>query len=151
MIQSNFPFQILTADIAGPLPTTPDGNRYILIIVDHFTKWAQAFAIPNALAKTVANCIVKTALTFGIPDQILTDRGTNFQSQVLKQVYLLLDIYQTRTTAFHSECDGGSEVFVRTTKQMIRAYISEDQKDWDTKLDHLIYANNTSTHKTTGN
>ena len=38
MIQSNFPFQILTADIAGPLPTTPDGNRYILIIVDHFTK-----------------------------------------------------------------------------------------------------------------
>ena len=101
-IASNIPFQILTADIAGPLPTTPGGNRYILIIVDDFTKWAQA--IPNALAKTVANCIIKRELTFGIPDQILTDRGKNFQSQVLKQVYLLLDIYQTRTTAFHPEC-----------------------------------------------
>ena len=149
-IISDYPFQIITADIAGPLPTSNLGNRYILIIVDHFTKWAQVHAIPNAIATTVAQFIIKTILTFGIPDQIITDRGTNFQSKVLKQIYKILDIYQTRTTAYHPQCYGNSEIFIRTLKQMIRAYVDENQKDWDEKLNHLLYAYNSAVHKTTG-
>ena len=148
-IISDYPFQIITSDIAGPLPLTKKGNKYILVIIDHFTKWAQIHAIPSAIAEIVANKILKTILTFGIPDQILTDRGTNFQANTLKQVYLLLDIYQTKTTSYHPQCDGNSEVFIRIMKQMIRAFVDQNQKDWDEKLNHLIYAYNTAVHKTT--
>jgi hypothetical protein len=148
-IVSDHPFQTITSDKAGPLPITKKGNKYILVIIDHFTKWAQVHAIPSAIAEIVANKILKTILTFGIPDQILTDRGTNFQANTLKQVYLLLDIYQTKTTSYHPQCDGNSEVFIRIMKQMIRAFVDQNQKDWDEKLYHLLYAYNTAIHKTT--
>jgi hypothetical protein len=49
-IISDYPFQIITSDIAGPLPITKKGNKYILVIIDHFTKWAQVHAISSAIA-----------------------------------------------------------------------------------------------------
>ena len=69
-------------------------------IDDHFTKFAQAYAMPDATAQTVAHFIVDFMLTYGISDQIITDQGTNFQSELLQHVYDLLDTKhaQHRTT-----------------------------------------------------
>ena len=119
------------------------------MIIDHFSKWARVHATPSAIAEIVANKILKTILTFGKPDQILTDRGTNFQANTLKQVHLLLDIYQTKTTSYHPQCVGNSEVFIRIMKQMIKPFEDQNQKDWDEKLYHLIYAYSTVVHKIT--
>jgi hypothetical protein len=119
------------------------------VIIDHFSKWARAHATPSTIAEKVAKKILKTIITFGISDQILTDRGTNFQANTLKQVYLLLDIYQTKTISYHPQCDGNSEVFIRIMKQMIRPFVDQNLKDWDEKLYHLINAYNTAVHKIT--
>jgi len=123
-----------------------------LSIDDHFTKFAQAYAMPDATAQTVAHFIVDFMLTYGISDQIITDQGTNFQSELLQHVYDLLDTYKTRTTPYHPEADGNSEVFIRTLKQMIACYIEqpENQQDWDRKLKFLTFAYNSATHTTTG-
>jgi hypothetical protein len=113
IIESSKPFEILTSDIAGEFPETLNGNKWILIIIDNFTKFAQAYAMPDATVITVATNIVDFMLTYGISDQIHTDQGTNFQSELLQHIYDFLDVYKTRTTAYHPEADGNSEVFIR--------------------------------------
>jgi hypothetical protein len=108
--------------------------------------------MPDATEITVANNIVNFMLTYGISDQIHTDQGSNFQSDLLQHIYDLLDVYKTRTTAYHPEADGNSEVFIRQLKQMISCYIElpDNQRDWDKKLKFLTFAYNSALHSTTG-
>ena len=63
--------QIVALDIMGPLPKSNQGNRYILVISDYFTRWAEAYGIPNQEAVTVANILVnKFFCRFGLPEQL---------------------------------------------------------------------------------
>ena len=71
-------------------------------IVDHFSKFTSAYAMPDQLATTVANKLLNYLCILGIPEAILSDRGTNFQSAVVSELLDLLDIHRLRTTAFHS-------------------------------------------------
>jgi hypothetical protein len=84
-----------------------------------------------------------------MPESILSDGGTQYQSTLLEQLYVYLDIKQLKTTAFHPQCDGLSEVTVKTTKAMIRANVDEDQTNWDENLAQYSYAYNTSVHSST--
>ena len=148
-IISNRPLQILTADITGPLPRSSLQHKYALVVCDHFSKWIEVFPLRTQDAQEVAKKLLKVILKFGIPDQILTDQGTNFQSELVEQIWNLLDVHKTRTTPYHPQCDGQSERFMRTLKEMISAYVSENQRDWDQKLDQLTFAYNTATHEGT--
>ena len=103
----------------------------------------------NIEALTVAKSIIKFISRHGIPDEIITDQGRNFQSELLENVYRLLDIHRKRTAAYHPQTDGLSEKFVGTFKNMIRAFLIENPKDWDKHLDILAFAYNTSSHATT--
>jgi hypothetical protein len=80
-------------DILGPLPKTHQGNKYCLVLTDCFTKWTEAFAIPDQEALTIAKTLVnKFVCRFGTPLQIHSDQGTNFGSRVFQQMYDLLCI-----------------------------------------------------------
>ena len=57
-VKAGYPLEIIAMDIVGPLPTGKLGNRYILVISDYFTKWAEAVGIPNQEAITVATKLV---------------------------------------------------------------------------------------------
>ena len=144
-----YPNDIITMDIMGKLSKSSKGNEYILVIVDHFTKWTQAYALKTITANDIANCLKKWIFQHSIPTQIITDQGTNFQSETLSEVYELLDIYKTRSTAYHPQTDGQTERFMRTLKSMISAYVNEHQNDWDQNLDALIFAYNTALNATT--
>ena len=68
-------------DIMGPLPRSTSGNKYILVIGDYFTKWIEAFPIPNQEAKTVADILtLQFVARYGAPIEIHTDQGRNFES-----------------------------------------------------------------------
>ena len=74
------PFERIAIDIAGPFPTTNDGNKYILVAMDYFSKWPEAYGIPNQEATTVAQVLVDNLFTrFGIPLELHSDQGRNFQ------------------------------------------------------------------------
>ncbi len=105
-ITPNQPFELLTADILGPLPKSNMQNSYALVVCDHFTKWVQVYPLRDITASSVAKRLVKFISIFGIPNQILTDQGSNFQSDMLEQLYELLDIHKMRTTPYHPQCDG---------------------------------------------
>ena len=67
----------------------------------------------------------------GVPDEILTDQGTNFMSLLLEEIYCLLHIKRIRTTPYHLQTDGVVERFNGTLKGMLKKFVSRNQKDWD--------------------
>ena len=103
-------------DHVGPLPETERGNRYVLVVVDHSTHWVEALAVPDVTAETTARVLpAEVYCRYGIPTEILTDRGTAFVSQLFEEMQLLLG-YCRITTAYHPSSNGMVERFNRTLK-----------------------------------
>jgi hypothetical protein len=109
---SGYPMKRIAADILGELPKTNDGNKYILVISDYFTKWKEAHAMPNMEASTVADIIVREVATrFGVPTTIHSDQGSQFESELFTEMCHLLQINKTTTTPYHPKSDGMVERF----------------------------------------
>ena len=102
----------IAIDVLGPLPITETGNKYILIVADYFTKWVEAYPMPNQEATTVAELLVKQFICrFGVPPLIHSDQGRNFESELFAEMCQLLGIKKTRTTPYHPQSDGMVERF----------------------------------------
>lgn len=109
-----------------------------------------AFPIRDHTALTVADKLVTEFICrFGCPDQIHTDQGREFESQLFKLVCNLLGIEKTRTTPYHPQSDGLEERFNRTLRQMISIFVSENFDDWDDLLPFLLIAYRANEHKNT--
>ena len=109
------PMERIAMDILGPLPITEEGNRYVLVIMDLFTKWTEAYPLKDQEARTVATVFVNEFITrYGTPLQVLTDQGTNFESRLFREVCELLQIDKTRTSSYHPQSNGSVERFNRT-------------------------------------
>ena len=76
----------------------------------------------------------------GVPEEILTDQGTNFTSQLLSEVYRLLHIKPTRTTPYHPQTDGLAERFNGMLKAMLKKTASEEGRDQERLLLYLLFA-----------
>ncbi|XP_076057166.1 uncharacterized protein LOC143034680 [Oratosquilla oratoria] len=96
--------------------------------------------IKNISAKTVANTLTNLFTTFGIPEEIQSDRGSNFTSVLFAEVLKLLGIKQTLSTAYHPQSQGALERFHQTMKSMIRKFCCEEDRDWDEGLQFLLFA-----------
>ncbi len=98
------PMERIAIDVLGPLPLSDSGNRFLLLVVDYFTKWPEAFAIPNQEAPTFADVLVKEMVCrFGVPLYIHSDQGHNFESTVFSEMCRMLGIKKTRTTPLHPQ------------------------------------------------
>ena len=117
---------------------------------DHFTKHIKFFPMKTQTALEVAEKCMDYCLTFGIPESVLTDQGSNFTSQVIESLWERLDVHTLRTTAYHPQPDGITERINRTIKTMLTQFIHEQKQDnWDTKLNKLSFAYNTAVHAVT--
>jgi hypothetical protein len=145
------PWERIGVDITGPHPPSAKGNRYILTCIDHFSKWVEVFPMRNQEATTVARLLVdKVFCTHGMPIQLLTDQGANFESQLFKEVCRLMGIDKIRTSAYRPSTNGNIERFHGTLNAMLAKWISSNQRDWDDKLPAVAFAYRTSIHDTTG-
>ena len=148
--QSDFPLERIAVDIMGPLPVTTSGNKHIMVISDYFTKWTEAYAIPDQEAKTVAQKIVdEFVCRFGVPTIIHTDQGRNFEAKLFSEMCELLGVDKTRTTPYHPQSDGMVERLNRTLEDMLSHYVQKDQKNWDSILPQVMMAYRSSVHETT--
>ena len=108
--------------ILGPLPSSHEGNKYILVVSHCFTRSTEAYAVPNQEAATIAEKLVSEFICrFGAPLQILTDQGCQFESKLFVEICSLLDIDKTRTSGFHPQTNGMVERFNRTLGTMLRS------------------------------
>ena len=83
-------------DIMGPQPLSNGNNRYVLVIQDYFSKWVEAYPLPDQDAETVAQVFVEQFVShWGVPMQIHTDQGSNFESKLFHELCNLLGIDKT--------------------------------------------------------
>ena len=138
-------------DITGPHPRTPRGSQYILTCVDAFSKWAEAFVIPNKEAKTVARVLVEQVFCrLGTPLALLTDNAGELDGNLMQEICRLLDIDKQRTSFYHPETNSVAERFHGTLNAMMGRMISETQRDWDLLLPYVMAAYRSSVHRSTG-
>ena len=145
------PFERIAVDVMGPLPESSKGNRYLLVAMDYFTKWPEVIPVRNQEATTIAEALVENVFSrFGVPSELHSDQGRNFESSVFRDCMNLLGIKKTRTTPLHPQSDGMVERLNRTLEQYLSMFVSRNQKDWDTKVPLFLMAYRSATHDTTG-
>lgn len=144
------PFQVVCADITE-LPITPKGNRYVLVVMDHFSKYVNLYPMPDQKAITVSTCLFEQYIRqHGIPEQIHTDQGRQFEGELVTSLCKALGIKKTRTTPYHPQSDGLIERFNRTLKDQLAKFLIESQGHWDDYIGQVEFAYNSSCHSTTG-
>eukprot|EP00731_Ephydatia_muelleri_P014418 Em0008g138a len=144
------PFSRIALDIVGPLPRSRSGNRFVLVICDYATRYPEAIPFRSADAEHVAEQLVQVFSRVGIPQEIMSDQGTNFMSTLLAEMYRLLNVQRLRTTPYHPQCNGLVERFNQTLKAMLRKSATKDGKDWDKLLPYLLFAYREVPQESTG-
>ena len=127
-------------DIVGPLPRTASGKRYIVVVCDYATRYPEAVALSSTDAEQVAEELVRIFSRVGLPQEILTDQGANFMSQLLAEMYKFLRIKPIRTSPYHPQTDGLVERFNQTLKAMIRKMTISEGRNWDKLLPYVLFA-----------
>ena len=150
-IKSGYPMQVIAVDIMGPLPESDGRNSYILVVGDYFSKWMEAFPIPDQEATTVAQKLVDEIFCrFSAPEQLHSDQGKQFESALIKEICNILNISKSRTTAYHPQCDGLVERFNRTLQNMVSTTVKDHPFDWEEAIRKVCMAYNTTVHASTG-
>ena len=144
------PFSFISADFVGPLPETPDGNRYILNIIDHATKYVESYPFRTADAQTAEKAITDVISRHGKPETLLTDRGSYFVSESFTTFLSENGVRHLTSSAYYAQTNGQIEKFNGTQKTMLKILSENSDRPWDTMLPWLLFAYRSARHDTTG-
>ena len=134
------PFKRIAMDIIGPLPRSRSGNKYILVVCDYATRYPEAMAIRSIEAEHIAEELLKLFARVGIPEEILTDQGSNFTSSLLAELYRMLHVHPIRTSPYIHRQTALLKGFSQTLKSMLQKSTTKEGKDWDKLLPYLLFA-----------
>jgi hypothetical protein len=138
-------------DVAGPLPVTAGGNRYVIAAVEYTTRYAVAAAVPEHTARSIARFLMdKVVLVYGPMREVMMDGAREFGSKATAELLALMQVNQATPVPYRPNLLGLVERFHRTWKDMISLYVDEAQNDWDDFLPSALYAYNSSVHATHG-
>uniref|UniRef100_A0A8C5M7Z9 Gypsy retrotransposon integrase-like protein 1 n=1 Tax=Leptobrachium leishanense TaxID=445787 RepID=A0A8C5M7Z9_9ANUR len=149
-LQSQGPMDLVCIDF---LCLEPDasGQGNILIVTDHFTRYAQAFSTKDQRAPTVAKVLMeKFFVHYGLPRRIHSDQGRDFESRLVGQLLELLGIQKTRTTPYHPQGDAQPERFNRTLLNMLGTLSNVEKQSWSRHIATLVHAYNSTESDATG-
>ena len=142
-------FWQVSLDIMGPLPES-EGNKYILLIGDQFSKWCEAIALPNQEAKTVSRSFVEHWIVrFGCPVNLHSDQGSKFTPKLFRSLCSELGIQRTATTSYQPQRNAIIEKKNRTKEECLSKYIGQYQQEWTHFLPLAMMAYRSSIHSVT--
>ena len=147
---AGIPMERVHMDILGPLNISKRGNKFVLVMVDQFTKWIEIQALPHQGAELIAETALNEFFSrMGCPLQIHTDQGRNFDGQLIRRLCELMQITKTRTTPYRPSSNGQCERYNRTILFMIRAF-KEKNTEWDIYLQQIAGAIRSTVNDSTG-
>uniref|UniRef100_A0A6A7FXQ6 RNA-directed DNA polymerase n=1 Tax=Hirondellea gigas TaxID=1518452 RepID=A0A6A7FXQ6_9CRUS len=126
------------------LPPDDRGHRYVLTIVDHFSRYVVAYPLKNKSTEEVTQAFASFMPTYGVIRSVISDRGTEFTSRLFTEVCKRLDITFYHTTAYHPQSNGLTERYNRTLKQALAHIAAKDRGSWDRTLPWATLAMNTA-------
>jgi hypothetical protein len=141
---------VVSLDVVGPLPVTERGNKYLLTFVDHFTRYCEAIPIPSQDTETIAREFVMRIITqLGVPKKLLTDRGANFMSALMRQTCRLLKIQKIQTSSYNEQANGICERMHKLLVDMLSHFVRKDAKNWDEYVPYAVMAYRATPHCST--
>ncbi|CAI5689234.1 unnamed protein product [Oreochromis niloticus] len=120
------------------------GNRYVLVAMDYFTKWPEAYTVPDQSATTMGERLVEMFTHFGVPAELHSDQGRNFESKVFGEICRRLGVETPRTTPLHPQSDGLVEHFNCTLATQLAILTSRHQREWDPHLPLVLWSYRTA-------
>ena len=149
-ITSTYPMEIVCMDFLT-LEPSKGGYQHLLVITDHFTKFAVAIPTRNQTAKRTADTLFNNfVVSYGLPRRLHNDQGANFESKLIKELCTLTGMNKSRTTPYHPQSDGITERFNRTLLSMLGTLDPSKKADWRAEVAPLVHAYNCTRHDTTG-
>ncbi len=144
-------FDRLSMDFVGPLPTTKNGNRYSLVLVDYATRWPEAFATKDMKATTVASILVDEIMCrHGAPVEILSDQAQDFVAEVVKEVCAFMRAKKIQGAPYHPQTNGLCERFNGTLCEALYSYCRRNQATWDEMLPIALFGCRIAVQTSTG-
>ena len=129
----------------------PPMVKNVLVMMDHFTRYALVVVMKVQTAKTVMKVFYKHFIAvFGVPTKLLSNRGVNFTSTLVEELYAAFGIQKCRTTAYHTQCNGQVEHFHQTLFRMIGKLAHDKKAQWEQHLPVLLQAYNSTRSAVTG-
>ena len=149
------PMELIHIDYIGMEVTVAIDKKTIvknvLVVVDHFTCYVQAFVTKNHTARTTARVLYNNYFSlFGFPQRLMSDQGTEFCGKVIAAMCSLLGVKKIRTTPYHPQTNGSAERVHQTLQQMIGKLDPEKRKKWPAHIGSIIIAYNSTRSLVTG-
>ncbi|KAL6484143.1 hypothetical protein MHYP_G00061880 [Metynnis hypsauchen] len=143
------PLEIVAIDFTL-LERASSSHENVLVITDVFSKFTQAYPVPDQKASTVVKVLTeKWFYVYGVPQRIHSDQGSSFEGELLRCLCELYGIEKSRTTPYHPQGNGQCERFNRTLHDLLRILQPEKKKKWPRLLPQLLFAYNTTVHQST--
>ena len=148
--QASYPFHHIGINFMRLLPIS-NGNKHILVIGGHFTKWYEAIPLPDQTTITTANALVDFCISrFGCPDILHSDQDRNFESKLFEQLMQLLEMDKTRTTLFHPQSNAVIKRMKKTLQNNLAKCVNDEPSNWSQQLPCVMMAYRSSVHESTG-
>ena len=113
----------------------------MVVFMDYFTKWVEAYVVPDQQAQTIVRLLVENIVCrHGVPQELLSDRGSNFLSELMLEVCSILGIKKLNTSSYHPQTDGLVEKFNCTLINMISKHTDTGALEWDQQIQLLLFA-----------
>lgn len=144
------PFKRVGVDLVGPLLKSSEGYKYILTLVDYATRYPEAVPLRNINAKTVAEALIGIYCRLGVPQEVLSDLGTQFTSEIMREVSELLKIRKIHTSPYHPATNGLCERSHSTLKNMLRKLCHDQPSKWPKYINPLLFAYRETPQASTG-
>nr|KAG5687327.1 hypothetical protein BaRGS_011733 [Batillaria attramentaria] len=144
------PLELVCTDFLT-LETSKGGFQHVLVITDHFTRYALAVPTRNMSAKTTADVLFNQFVVhYGMPKRLHSDQGANFEGRIIRELCQLMECQKSRTTPYHPMGNGMCERFNRTLLDMLGTLAPHQKHDWKSHIATLVHAYNCTRHESTG-
>jgi hypothetical protein len=138
---------LISMDYYGPLPTSTAGVKYLLVVVDNFTKYVKLYSLKRATTVSTINRLKQYISEYGKPNAVLTDNGTQFTTNKWIQGLKELNI-QPRFTAIRNPCTNLAERVNRQLGNLFRVFVKERHTKWAQYLKVIEVCLNETVHET---